>query len=308
MIGGMKHIDDRANGTVASEGATSEGAASEYAASNTEAPDAASSATPAQPRRWWPRRLAIVLTALAVLVFVGVGAFLVYASDYYHAGTSAQAALTSTPDTPVTQGDGFVAFGDPQASTGIVLYPGAKVEYTAYAPLARELAKHGYFTVITEMPFNFAFFGIDAADRVRDAYPQVKSWWVGGHSLGGSMAAQYAATHATDPALAGLVLLGAYTASDLSATDLGVISLYGSNDQVLNRDKMADSAPLLPPDARTVEIPGGNHALFGDYGAQSGDGVATITPTEQQQMTASIIDAYLTARENPNPTALPAAA
>ncbi|HIW75441.1 MULTISPECIES: alpha/beta fold hydrolase [Gordonibacter] len=301
----MKHIDDRAN-----EASTSKSAASKYASSNGVAPDAAASpaSAPAQPRRRWPRRVAIVLTTLAVLLFVCAAAFLVYASDYYHAGTSAQAALTSTPEIPVAQGDGFVAFGDPDASAGIVLYPGAKVEYTAYAPLARELAKQGYFTVITEMPFNFAFFGIDAADRVRDAYPQVKSWWVGGHSLGGSMAAQYAATHASDPALAGLVLLGAYTASDLSATDLGIISVYGSNDQVLNRSKMADSAPLLPPDARTVEIPGGNHALFGDYGAQSGDGVATITHTDQQLKTASIVDAYLTARENPNPTALPAAA
>ena len=116
------------------------------------------------------------------------------------------------------------------------------------------------------------------------------TWWVGGHPLGGSMAAQYAVDHAGDGTLDGLVLLGSYSASDLSSTNLGAISLYGSNDQVLNRAKLEDNADLLPKGAETVEIEGGNHAGFGAYGE------ASITPAEQQSQTADAIDRYIRAR------------
>ena len=261
----------------------------------------------AAPRRRWPRRVAIALVALVVAAVVAAAAFLVYASDYYRDEDAAHENLVSTSQLPVAQGAHYVAFGDPAAETGLVFYPGAKVEYTAYAPLMRDLAARGYLAVAVEMPFNFAFFGINAADEVREAFPQVSEWWVGGHSLGGSMAAQYAADHADDGALAGLVLLGAYTASDLSASDLGTLVVYGSEDQVLNRGKLADSAALMPEGARTIEIVGGNHAGFGAYGPQEGDGSATISAEEQQGQTAAAIDAYVKARRQAS-SALPAAA
>lgn len=243
-----------------------------------------------RPRKRWPRRIAL---ALAVVVVAGAAAFFAYASDFYRADGAAQESLASTAVLPVAQDDGYLAFGDADATTGIVLYPGAKVEYSAYAPLARDLAERGYLAVVVKMPFNFAFFDIGAADRVRAAYPQVDEWWVGGHSLGGSMAAQYAADHADDPGLKGLVLLGAYTASDLSGSGLDVVTVYGSNDLVLNRDKLAESAPKLPEGAQTVVIEGGNHAGFGAYGPQSGDGEAAIAAADQQEQTADAIDAFI---------------
>ena len=162
--------------------------------------------------------------------------------------------------------------------------------------MRNSLAERGYLAVVVQMPFNFAFFDINAADRVRADFPDVGTWWVGGHSLGGSMAAQYAVDHAGDGTLDGLVLLGSYSASDLSSTNLGAISLYGSNDQMLNRAKLEDNADLLPKGAETVEIEGGNHAGFGAYGPQSGDGEASITPAEQQSQTADAIDRYIRAR------------
>lgn len=246
----------------------------------------------AAPRRK-PRTLVVLLVALGILLCVLAAAFLAYASDSYHDLDANHRNLVSTETLPVQQGDGYLAFGDPNAEIGLVFYPGAKVEYSAYAPLMRDLAEHGYLAVVVQMPFNFAFFDINAADRVRADFPAVETWWVGGHSLGGSMAAQYAADHADDGALDGLVLLGSYSASDLSDTDLGAISLYGSNDQVLNRAKLEDNAHLLPKGAETVEIEGGNHASFGTYGPQNGDGEASITPAEQQTQTADAIDAYI---------------
>lgn len=247
----------------------------------------------AAARRRKPRALVVVLAALGILLCVLAAAFLAYASDSYHDLDANHRNLVSTETLPVQQGDGYLAFGDPNAEIGLVFYPGAKVEYSAYAPLMRDLAERGYLAVVAQMPFNFAFFDIDAADRVRADFPAVGAWWVGGHSLGGSMAAQYAAGHADDGALDGLVLLGSYSASDLSGTDLGAISVYGSNDQVLNRAKLEDNAHLLPEGAETVEIEGGNHAGFGAYGPQSGDGEASISPAVQQARTADAIDAYI---------------
>ena len=244
------------------------------------------------PRRK-PRKLVVVLAALAILLCVLAAAFFAYASDSYHDLDANHRNLVSTETLPVQRGTNYLAFGDPDAEVGLVFYPGAKVEYSAYAPLMRDLADRGYLAVVVQMPFNFAFFDINAADRVRADFPAVDAWWVGGHSLGGSMAAQYAADHADDGALDGLVLLGSYSASDLSDTDLGVISLYGSNDQVLNRTKLEDNADLLPEGAETVEIEGGNHASFGTHGPQSGDGAATIAPADQQTQTADAIDAYI---------------
>lgn len=240
--------------------------------------------------------MAIALVVLVVAAVLAAAAFFAYVGDFYHDLDAASHDLASTEALPVQQGESYLAFGDPAAETGIVLYPGAKVEYTAYAPLMRELAERGYLAVVVEMPFNLAFFDINAADGVRSAFPQVKTWWVGGHSLGGSMAAQYAADHSDDAALGGIVLLGAYSASDLSATDLGALVVYGENDEVINRDKLSEGEALLPPDAQTVKIAGGNHAGFGTYGPQDGDGEASIAPEEQREQTADAVDAYLEAR------------
>lgn len=244
-------------------------------------------------RRRWPRRLAIALAALLLALLIAAGGFLVYASSFYRDADTSHTNLVPTAQLPVDQGTHYLAFGDPAAKIGLIFYPGAKVEYSAYAPLMRALAERGYLAVVVEMPFNFAFFNIGAADGVRAAYPQVEKWWVGGHSLGGSMAAQYVADHANDDALSGLMLLGSYTASDLSATSLGAITLYGSNDQVLNRQKLEDSLTLMPVNTQIVEIPGGNHAQFGDYGPQDGDGSASVTADEQQTFTAEAIDTFI---------------
>ena len=112
------------------------------------------------------------------------------------------------------------------------------------------------------------------------------------------MAAQYAADHADDVAIEGLVLLGAYTASDLSDADLGAVTVYGSNDLILDRDKLAEGATQLPEGAKTVVIEGGNHAGFGDYGPQKGDGEATLPPDDQQKQTADALAASIEDRES----------
>jgi len=166
---------------------------------------------------------------------------------------------------------------------GLVLYPGGRVDPRAYAPAARALAGEGYLIVIVRMPLNLAVFAPDRATDVMAAFPEIGRWAVGGHSLGGAMAARFAYRHPN--LVQGLVLWAAYPAStdDLSGRTLAVVSVYGTLDGLATGDKIAASRPLLPGNTHWVAIEGGNHAQFGWYGPQSGDGAATISRQEQQQ-------------------------
>ena len=74
---------------------------------------------------------------------------------------------------------------------------------------------------------------------------------------------------------------------------LKVLSVYGSEDQVLNREKYKEYRSNLPENAVEIVIEGGNHAYFGVYGKQSGDGEATIDNQTQIFETTSIISSFI---------------
>lgn len=168
------------------------------------------------------------------------------------------------------------------ASTGLILYPGGLVDARAYAPAARQIAEAGYLVVIVPMPFKLAFFDAGRATEVMQAFPAIKQWALGGHSLGGAMAAQFAYQHPDQ--VAGLALWAAYPAANNSLADrtLRVVSIFGTRDGLATGAKIDASRPLLPADTQFVAIEGGNHAQFGWYGKQSGDNDATISRAEQQ--------------------------
>lgn len=229
----------------------------------------------------WMASAAAVLAA----VIIGCAAYL---GDYYRSDTAAIAAFV--PENAVTAktlDDNGIVYEPEEIVAGLIFYPGGKVEYTAYEPLMKALASEGILCVLVEMPFNLAVFDVDAADGIQELYPQIENWYIGGHSLGGSMAAAYLADNAES--YDGLVLLGSYSTADLSDTELTVLSVYGSEDMVLNRDKYEENKNNLPADFREVVIEGGCHAFFGMYGAQDGDGIPTITNVEQIQITVSEI-------------------
>ena len=188
------------------------------------------------------------------------------------------------------QAGGWLTFrpaeGEPAA--GWIVYPGGRVDYRAYAPAARAVAAEGYLVAIVPMPLNLAVFGSGRAADVLRAFPEVRRWAVGGHSLGGAMAASFARRN--PERVQGLVLWAAYPSGsdDLSRSALHVVSIYGTRDGLATPAKIAASRALLPPDTRWVAIEGGNHAQFGWYGPQPGDNAAAITRDEQQ---AQIVDA-----------------
>ena len=238
------------------------------------------------------KRSSRVLILIGVILLgIGIGCA-VYLNDFYHADKESIEAFVSVNTVEMqTNENGNLAFVPEDATTGFIFYPGGKVEYTAYIPLMNELASKGILCVLTEMPFNLAVLDLDAAEGICQMYPDIENWYIGGHSLGGSMAASYL-TECTE-AYEGLILLGSYSTADLSEMDLDVLSIYGSEDQVMNREKYNESIKNLPEDIEEVILDGGCHAYFGMYGEQDGDGTATMTAEEQIRMTGDVIGAFI---------------
>jgi len=229
----------------------------------------------------------IVLLIIAVLM----GGFLIWASGASGPMSEALQALQPGGSVQIETKPWIVFKPDGQEpSTGFIFYPGGKVDPRSYAPAARAIAEQGYLVVIVPMPLNLAVLSPGKAADVIQAFPEVKTWAIGGHSLGGAMAANYAKKHSEQ--ITGLVLWASYPASsdDLSQGNLKVVSIYGTNDQVAASGRIDASKALLPADTHFVPIEGGNHAGFGWYGPQSGDGEATISREEQQ---AQVVQATL---------------
>ena len=215
-------------------------------------------------------------------ILAGVG-FLLWASGAATPTPEALAALESDARVGV-ETDPWLVFRpiDQDPTTGLILYPGGRVDPRAYAPAARALAEEGHLVVIVPMPLNLAFFAPGRATEVMAAFPGIKSWAIGGHSLGGAMAANFA--HSNPGAVRGLLLWAAYPAAsdDLSGYQLAVSSIYGTRDGLATPNKIDASRPLLPPDTQWTAIEGGNHAQFGWYSPQAGDNETTISREEQQ--------------------------
>jgi dienelactone hydrolase len=221
-----------------------------------------------------------LIIALAALLVVAAGGFLAWTRLARYPAFPEAAALAETARTP----QGWYAFQPAQpAGTGFIFYPGGLVDPAAYAPLMKQLSDQGILSVSVPMPLDLAIFGVNKAGEVIAAYPEVKHWIIGGHSLGGSMAAEYVKGHPT--AVEGLAFMAAYPAdsTDLSALPIKVVSMHGSNDGLATGAKIQNSLKNLPTDTQAVLIDGGNHAQYGNYGPQAGDGQATISREEQQR-------------------------
>jgi hypothetical protein len=226
----------------------------------------------------------VLRTVLIALLATSV-AFGIYVSVYYRATDAALSCLDDGDGARVKLVGNTYCIEAAGAADALVLYPGAKIQAEAYMPLLRRIAADGIDCYLVKMPFNLAVFGVNRVEGVMAAHPHDR-WLLAGHSLGGAMAALWAAEH--PGRLDGLALLAAYPTKPLPE-DLQVLVLYGSEDGVLNRNKLEKSSPLLPPNAVVRQLPGGNHAYFGSYGEQKGDGVATISPEAQWELTAEWI-------------------
>lgn len=234
----------------------------------------------------------ILLGLLIVLAVLVIG-FVIWALNPLQPTADALAALESTSKVTVTQTNDYVSFM-PTGTTptkAFVFYPGGRVDYRAYAAPLHKLAEQGYLAILLPVRLNLAFFDINAADRAIPDFPEIQDWAVGGHSLGGVAASQYAAKNED---LDGVVYWASYPADDkLKNSDMAFTSIYGTLDMG-GMEGFQSSASLLPADTEFVVIEGGNHSQFGNYGLQPGDNPATITWQEQQAQavaaTARLLD------------------
>ena len=228
------------------------------------------------------KKLKIALYIILALVIIIAGFSIWYLTDYSHADASVNAYLNGTDNVTEEKIDNGLFLDGPGNESALIFYPGAKIEYTAYLPLFTELANDGVDCFIVEMPFNLAFFGLDSADSiVSNSNFTYDKWYISGHSLGGVVASYYVKNHSTD--YDGLILLASYPAEDLN--NVSVLSIYGSNDKVFNKETYDKSKGLMDYNLTEYVINGGNHAQFASYGNQAGDGVATISSENQRKQT-----------------------
>lgn len=224
------------------------------------------------------KKKGVIKKLVVLLVLLSLGAFTWYVNDYYHAEEIALKVLDE--DNIIVSKDSIILKGN--SEVGIIFYPGAKVEAESYLPLLSKLRDKGFTTILVKMPFNMAIFNSNAADKVIEENKNIKHWYIAGHSMGGAMASSYAAKN--QEKVEGLILLGSYIYGDYP--EERALTIYGSLNQSVE-DKINYTKNI-------VEIEGGNHAQFGNYGFQKGDSKATITVEEQQDISVEAIVRFIT--------------
>lgn len=227
----------------------------------------------------------IIIAIIAIFIII-LAAGAIYFADYSHAEKAATDCLKDNDNVTVVKTSNGLLFDGPGNETALIFYPGAKIESTAYAPLLMNLSKQGIDSYLVEMPLNFAFFGANSADDIisNSSYGH---YFMAGHSLGGVVASSYVnSTNNSD----GLILLAAYPTSEISKP---VLSIYGSQDKVMDIETYENSTKMFKANFTEDVIEGANHAQFAYYGIQSGDGIANITAEDQQNQTITDILSFI---------------
>jgi predicted alpha/beta-hydrolase family hydrolase len=231
-----------------------------------------------------------ILYGIASLLFLTVLGFAYWAYTPLGPAQTALNSLVDSENVSVIETNRIIFTPKETLDTGFIFYPGGRVDPRSYSSIAHKIADEGYLVIIPKMPFNLAVINKRVAVKIINDYKEIDNWVIGGHSLGGAMAASLVFD---EPELfKGLVLLAAYPPknNNISSLDLYVTIVYGSLDKLATQSEIEESLPLLPLDTVKVLIEGGNHAQFGQYGTQKGDGIATIGPEEQLQI---VIDEIL---------------
>lgn len=231
-----------------------------------------------------PFSLHIIISLLAGMMLCLVAGFF-YLNIHYSAEEEALAVLSDPDGATVTKIDGGYRVDGSGERVAMIFYPGVKVDTEAYLPLMKRIADNGVDCFLADMPLRLALLNKNAADQFISHY-SYDCWLLGDHSMGGMVAAGYAAQHPDK--VDGVVLLAAYPNEKMNdAADL--LSIYGTEDGVLNRKAYEKPKPLFPPLFTEIVMNGGNHSQFGSYHLQSDDGEASITASEQQAQTAFAI-------------------
>jgi hypothetical protein len=231
-----------------------------------------------------PKRIIkVTLISILILVIIIVGGFYMYTLDYYRASPEVS-ELLSNESSSISMNKNLTivkANKEKDLHKGLIFYPGGKVEASAYLPLLKQLSDEGLTCILVKMPMNLAVFNVNAANKIIDEFTDLDSWYLAGHSLGGAMASSYVEKYSDK--VDGLILLGAYP---LNTAEENVLVIYGSEDIKLDLTRLETTK-------NKIEILGGNHAYFGNYGEQEGDGIAVMSRSEQQGIAVKEIISFI---------------
>lgn len=229
----------------------------------------------------------IVIGIIILILCTLICCFFIYFNDYYKADSNVKTFLESSEQVKVEKINNGYYFNGTGEDTAIIFYPGAKVEAVSYAPLLYKLAEQGIDCFLVEMPFNFALFNQNAANEIIDkANYEYSNWYIAGHSLGGVVASMYESKNSDK--IKGLILLASYPNQQVSESTR-LLSIYGTKDSVINLEQYEKSKQYWRKNNIEIRIEGGNHAQFGNYGAQEKDNEAEISREEQQEQTVTAI-------------------
>jgi len=236
------------------------------------------------------RIIKFVLIGFISVIILGVLGMIVWSkTGTYPARMVALSALESTDRVSITQDKWIVFEPNIATDTGLIFYPGGLVEPTAYAPILHQIAEKGVLVIITPMPLNLAILNTGAVNAVIDAYPQITTWILAGHSLGGASAAIFVENN--PDSIDAIALWDSYPpdSADLSDNTISVISIFSTTNNFPNTENFNNKKHLLPADTIFIGIEGANHAQFGDYGPQKGDVVASMSLAEQHEQVTEIM-------------------
>jgi len=251
-------------------------------ASNTPDRDATPPGTPQKPsrRRVWT----IILISVSILILGALAASIAWVSSSFPADAQRLESVQSDEDLTYEDLGNAIKLQPAQEPTGqgLIFFPGAKVEPAAYASVLSEAAENGVTVLIAKPPLNIALLHLGSLDDIMDLAPEVDSWAVGGHSMGGVKACEYA----DDQRVAKLLLFASYCASTEVSDHPGldVLALYGDRDEVINRQEVENFEHQFSENASSATLNGVTHAQFGDYGLQPGDGTALVSISEAHQL------------------------
>lgn len=232
-------------------------------------------------------RKAIRITVFVILAifFLGFGSLLIYSSNSYEALEEMNETidLQNYDQVTVTNSEEAIYFIVDNPTANIIFVPGGLVEPDSYSYLAIEIANNGYNVTIAKVAFNLAIL---TPNKSKDFIDDSLNNYIIGHSLGGVTASIVANQ---SESISKVILLGSYPIRDISDKDTLIIT--AEFDIAMNQESFLDSLENVNSNNIIYEISGGNHAQFGWYGAQKGDGTAKIdTLTQQNIIIKEILD------------------
>lgn len=230
----------------------------------------------------------LVRIFIIILIFATVGIY-IYSKDYYRASVTAEDALVSEEGIEYSEDQGNLVFTPTNPKGGVVIYPGGKVSERSYGNLAQKIARMGYKTIILKFPLKLSIFSNNKAKSYVES-EEIDDWVIIGHSLGGVSAAIFTSKYPDK--IKALVLMASYPSSrtDLRSVPFKVFVLLGEKDMVIDRVALLEAESRLPVEAVRIDIPGGNHSSYANYGMQEGDALPEIGYEEQQKYILDLLE------------------